>query len=265
MRRLLDHLGLLARGERKRLMTLCEVDAEDLDDMLAEIRSLDPRPCAGFDAQPAETLVPDLLLRPDRWGGWEIELNPDTLPRVLIDRRYATRLGRADPTARGFLAECRASGNWLIRSLEQRARSILTVASEIVRHQDAFLRDGIDGLKPLTLAMVAEATGLHESTVSRVTANKYIATGRGIFELKFFFTNAVGGAEGVSAETVRQRIRTMLAAEPLGRVLSDDAIVQRLQDDGIEIARRTVAKYRKQLGIGSSAERRRAQALRAGR
>jgi RNA polymerase sigma-54 factor len=261
MRRLLGHLDLLARGERKRLMALCGVDAGDLADMLAEIRALDPRPCAAFGAGRAETLVPDLLLRPDRWGGWEIELNPDTLPRVLIDQRYAARLGRAGADARGFVAECRASGNWLIRSLDQRARTILKVAAEIVRHQDAFFRDGIGGLKPLTLAMVAEATGLHESTASRVTANKYIATGRGIFELKFFFTNAVGGAEGMSAETARQRIRALVAAEPPGRVLSDDAIVERLQKDGVDIARRTVAKYRKQLGIGSSAERRRARAL----
>ncbi|HSF94741.1 MAG TPA: RNA polymerase factor sigma-54, partial [Thermohalobaculum sp.] len=260
MRRLVDHLPLLAQGERRRLMAACGVDAEDLADMILEIRALDPRPCAGFAAERAETLIPDLLLRPGRFGGWELELNPDTLPKVLIDNRYAAQLRRGGGAARAFVSECRAGANWLIRSMDQRARTILTVATEIMRHQDRFLTDGVSGLKPLTLAMAAEATGLHESTASRVTANKYIATPRGIFELKFFFTNQVG-AEGLSAETVRQRIRAMVAAEEPGAVLSDDAIVELLQEDGIDIARRTVAKYRKQLGIGSSAERRRRKAF----
>ena len=260
MRLLLDNLSLLAQGERKRLMALCGVDAEDLADMLAEIRALNPRPCGDFAAERAETLVPDVLLRPGRFGGWEVELNPDTLPKVLVDNRYAALLSRGGAEARAFVSECRAGANWLIRSMDQRARTILTIATEIVRQQDRFLSHGIAGLKPLTLAMVAEATGLHESTASRVTSNKYLATPRGIFELKFFFTNAVG-AEGLSAETVRQRIREMVAAEDPGTILSDDAIVELLQKDGIEIARRTVAKYRGQLGIGSSAERRRRKAL----
>jgi RNA polymerase sigma-54 factor len=258
MRCLLGHLDSLARGERRRLMTLCGVDAEDLEGMLADLRSLDPRPCAGFSIQRAETLIPDILMRPDRWGGWEVELNPETQPRVLMDRRYAARLGRAGAEARGFLTECRSGASWLIRSLDQRARSILTVTTHILRHQDAFFAQGIEGLKPLTLAMVAETTGLHESTVSRVTANKYIATPRGTFELKFFFTNAAGGAEGMTAESVRHRIRALVAVEAPGAVLSDERIVERLREDGIEIARRTVVKYRKQLGIGSSAQRRRA-------
>jgi RNA polymerase sigma-54 factor len=263
MRRLLDHLPLLAQGDRKRLMALCGVDAEDLADMLAEIRALNPRPCDGFDATPAEALIPDLLVRAGRFGGWEIEVNPDTLPRVLIDNRYAAHLprgGAGASEARAFMAECRASASWLVRSLDQRARTMVKVAAEIMRQQDGFLTHGISALKPLTLAMVAEATGLHESTASRVTANKHVATPRGIFELRFFFTNAVG-AEGLSAETVRQRIRAMVKAEAPGAVLSDDAIVELLQEDGIDIARRTVAKYRKQLGIGSSAERRRSGVL----
>lgn len=262
MQRLLDHLDLVARGDRRRLMLLCGADAEDLSEMLVELRALDPRPCAGFGATRAETLVPDVLLRRGRAGSWEIELNPDTLPKVLLDRRYAAELHRAGGAARSFAAECRASGSWLIRSLDQRARTILKVATEVVRQQDGFFEHGVEGLRPMTLAMVAAETGLHESTASRVTANKFIATERGIFELKFFFTNAVGGAEGASAEAVRQRIRTMVAAEQPGQVLSDDAIAERLQADGIDVARRTVAKYRKQLGIGSSAERRRMQALR---
>jgi RNA polymerase sigma-54 factor len=268
MRRLIDNLALLERGDRRRLRALCGVDDEDFADMLAELRTLDPRPCAGFDAVRAETLIPDLFLRRLSWGGWEVELNTETLPRVLVDNRYAAQLagaGRgarsaAGREARAFVADCRANATWLVRSLDQRARTMLAVASEIVRRQDGFFTEGIAGLKPLTLRMVADATGLHESTASRVTSNKHIATERGVFELKFFFTNAVG-ADGVAAEAVRHRIRAMVAAEGPGDVLSDDIIVERLQKDGVDIARRTVAKYRNALGIPSSVERRRRRAL----
>jgi RNA polymerase sigma-54 factor len=275
MRRLVDNLDLLERGERRRLRALCGVDEEDFADMLAELRALDPRPCAGFQAERAETLIPDVFLRRapgGYWGGggWEIELNSETLPRVLVDNRYAARLaaaggkvgGEAGREARAFVSDCRASASWLVRSLDQRARTILTVATEIVRQQDRFFAEGIAGLKPLTLSMVAEATGLHESTASRVTSNKYIATERGIFELKFFFTNAVGG-QGLAAAAVRDRIRVMIGAEAPGEILSDDMIVERLQVDGADIARRTVAKYRRVLGIPSSIERRRLKVMMA--
>lgn len=266
MRRLVDNLDLVERGERRRLRALCGVDEEDFADMLAELRALDPRPCARFQAERAETLIPDVFLRRAPGGTWEIELNPETLPRVLVDNRYAAQLaaarGGAGREARAFVSDCRASANWLKRSLDQRARTILTVATEIVRQQDRFFAEGIAGLKPLTLRMVAEATGLHESTASRVTSNKYIATERGIFELKFFFTNAVG-PEGLAAAAVRHRIRAMINAELPGGILADDTIVERLQEDGIDIARRTVAKYRGVLGIPSSVERRRLQAMMA--
>ena len=266
MRRLVDNLDLVERGERRRLRALCGVDEEDFADMLAELRTLDPRPCARFQAERAETLIPDVFLRRAHGGTWEIELNPETLPRVLVDNRYAAQLatarGGAGREARAFVSDCRASANWLKRSLDQRARTILTVATEIVRQQDRFFAEGIAGLKPLTLRMVADATGLHESTASRVTSNKYIATERGIFELKFFFTNAVG-PEGLAATAVRHRIRAMINAEAPGGILADDTIVERLQEDGIDIARRTVAKYRGVLGIPSSVERRRLQAMMA--
>jgi len=267
MRRLLDNLALLERGEGRRLRLACGVDEEDFVDMLAELRALDPRPCSGFSAEPVETVVADVLLRRapggPMGGGWEIELNPQTLPRLLIDNRYAAELAAGGGEARAFVTDCRANANWLKRSLDQRARSILAVTTEIVRRQEAFFAEGITGLRPLTLRMVADELDMHESTVSRVTSNKYMATERGLFDLKFFFTNPVG-AEGMSAATVRHRIRAMVDAEPPRQILSDDVIVERLQKDGIEIARRTVAKYRKALGIPSSVERRRLKALTPG-
>ena len=268
MQALLDNLDLLARGDWKRLRAVCGVDAEDLADMVGELRRLDPRPCAAFGAVEPETVVPDILLRRTTWGGWHLELNAETLPRVLLDRDYAAEIGGRDcAETRRYLADCMASANWLIRSLDQRARTILKIATEIVRHQQRFFDDGIAGLRPLNLRTVAEAVGMHESTASRVTSNKYIATERGIFELKFFFSNAVGGdadgsGGGIAAESVRHRIRAMVDAEPPAAVLSDDEIVERLHAEGIEIARRTVAKYRKSLNIPSSIERRRHKALR---
>lgn len=262
MAELVANLELVARSERRRLRALCGVDDADLTEMLAELRALDPRPGAAFAHERAETRVPDVLLRRGA-GGWELELNPETLPRLLVDRRYALRLRAGGKQTHRFLAEASASAHWLVRSLDQRARTILAVASEVVRRQEAFLDEGVSALKPLTLRMVAEATGLHESTVSRVTANKAMATPRGVLDLRFFFTNAVG-EDGPAAEAVRHRIRGLIAAEAAGAILSDDAIVEKLQADDIEIARRTVAKYRNALGIPSSAERRRLKAALAG-
>lgn len=260
MTALLGNLELVARGERRRLCALCCVDDADLGDMLSELRALDPRPGTAVAEERPATRVPDVLLRRAPQGGWDIELNPETLPRVLIDRRYAARLGPGGAEARSFLAECRATAHWLTRSLDQRARTIVAVSAEIVRRQEAFLAEGISALRPLTLRMVAEATGLHESTISRVTANKCMATPRGVLDLRFFFTNAVG-EDGTAAEAVRHRIRALIEAEAPGAVLSDDAIVARLEGDGIAIARRTVAKYRNALGIASSAERRRLKSV----
>lgn len=267
MRRLLANLSLLARGERGRLRRLCGVDDAGLNAMTGAIRRLDPRPGAGFDMAEPQVLIPDILMRPARHGGREIELNADTLPRVLIDRTYAAMVGPTpDQDTHRWLGAAEADANWLVRNLDQRARTILTVTAEIMRRQARFFEEGAAGLRPLTLRAVADATGLHESTVSRVTSNKYIATERGIFELKFFFTNAVGDsrdpAAGIAAESIRHRIRALVGAEDPHRVLSDDAIVARLGTEGIVIARRTVAKYRKSLNIPSSATRRRGNVMR---
>ncbi len=260
MAALLDHLHLLARREMTELRAICGVDAEDLADMVAELRRLDPKPGTRFDAEPLAPLVPDILMRREEAGSFRLELNPDTLPRVLVNHAFHARVsvGARGPE-RTFLAERLAAANWLVRSLEQRAETILKVAAEIVRRQNGFFEHGIGHLRPLILRDVAEMVEMHESTVSRVTANKYIATPRGIFELKYFFTTAIAGVDGEthSAEAVRQRIRALIDEEPPAAVLSDDAIVAALRREGVDIARRTVAKYREALRIPSSVQRRR--------
>ena len=264
MQALLDNLDLLARRDLRRLMRLCGVDAEDLNEMVAEIRALDPKPGSRFDPVTAQPLVPDVLMRRSPDGGWVLELNPDTMPRVLVNRAFHPRVAlRGRNEERSFLAERLQSANWLVKSLQQRAETILKVAAEIVAQQDGFFRHGIGHLRPLTLRDVAEAVSLHESTISRVTANKSMATPRGVFELKYFFTAALSGTSGEShsAEAVRHRIRALVHAEPAAAVLSDEAIAAALRDEGVAISRRTVAKYREALRIPGSAQRRREKSL----
>jgi RNA polymerase sigma-54 factor len=262
MAALVSHLDLVARRDLPALRRLCGVDDEDLADMLAELRSLDPRPGRAFGSAPVQTLVPDVIVRPSPDGGWVVELNSATLPRVLINHTYlaAVTSKRQRDGEKAYLADCLQSANWLVKSLDQRARTILKVATEIVRQQDAFLAEGVQHLRPLNLKTVADAISMHESTVSRVTSNKYMATSRGIFELKYFFTAAISAADGGeahSAEAVRHRIRRLIDEEPPEAILSDDVIVKTLRDSGIDIARRTVAKYREAMRIPSSVERRR--------
>jgi len=266
MATLLDHLDLLARRELRQLCTLCGVDMEDMTDMLAEIRRLDPKPAAGYDADMPVTVVPDVLMRVAPDGGWILELNPETMPRVLVNQAFHARvMPRADRAEKTFLAEQLQSASWLVKSLQQRAQTILKVAAEIVRRQEDFFRHGISHLRPLILRDVAEQVEMHESTVSRVTANKYIATPRGVFELKFFFTTAINstGGNSHSSEAVRHRIRALVESETLEDVLSDDAIVTALRKEGVDIARRTVAKYRDALHIPSSVQRKREKAAMA--
>jgi RNA polymerase sigma-54 factor len=262
MQALVAHLDLLARRDFATLKRICRVDEEDLVDMLAEIRTLDPKPGAAFASGIADTVTPDVMVGAAPDGSWTVELNPDALPRVLVDQTYFAEVSRhaRSPAEKAFLGDCLQSANWLTRSLDQRARTILKVATEIVRQQDAFLVNGIRHLKPLNLRTVADAIAMHESTVSRVTSNKYMLTPRGVFELRFFFTAAIASAEGGeahSAEAVRDRIRELIDGEPAIEVLSDDAIVDILRKGGVDIARRTVAKYREGMNIPSSVQRRR--------
>ena len=265
MAMLLTRLDLVARRDIAQLSTLCNVDGEDIAEMLAEIRSLNPKPGLAFGAEQVAPVVPDVFVRTGPDGGWLVELNSDTLPRLLVNSRYYSQVskGARDKDSKTYLLDCLNNANWLVKSLDQRARTILKVASEIVRQQDAFLTYGVRHLKPLNLRTIADAISMHESTVSRVTSNKYIATPRGLFELKYFFTasiQSVDGAESHSAEAVRDRIREMIDKEEPREILSDDRIVSLLTADGVHIARRTVAKYREAMRIPSSVERRRLKA-----
>ena len=266
MQALLDNLPLLASRNIPALMRLCGVDAADVADMVVEIKSLDPRPGLAFDPPLAQLVVPDILMRAQPDGGWLVELNSDTLPRVLVNSRYFARICQAtrSKAEKDYLTERLHAANWLVKSLHQRATTILKVAGEIVRQQDAFFRHGVQSLRPLILRDIADAIGMHESTVSRVTSNKYMATPRGLYELKYFFTSAIpasGGNGAHSAEAVRHRIRGLIDGEPRDNTLSDERIVELLQRDGVDIARRTVAKYREAMRIPSSVQRRREKLL----
>jgi len=262
MQTFLNNLELLAKRDLPGLMDVCDVDEEDIQDMVAEIRELDPKPGSAFNHDVAQPMIPDVIMRAKADGGWRIDLNSETLPRVLVNNTYYAEIssGEMSKKDKRYIQDCLHSANWLVKSLHQRATTILKVASEIVSQQDAFFRQGVSALKPLVLRDVADVIEMHESTVSRVTSNKYIATPRGIFELKYFFTSSVGGSgggDGHSSESVRQMIKTMIDDEDPQKILSDDKIVKLLKAQGMDVARRTVAKYRDSLGLSSSVQRRR--------
>ncbi|MBO6687832.1 MAG: RNA polymerase factor sigma-54 [Henriciella sp.] len=261
MQTFLENLHLVAKHDIKGLGEACGVDKEDVMDMIAELRSLSPRPASGFATEATIAVAPDVFVKEMPNGMFAVELNSETLPRVLMDKAYYAEVSALPmrDKEKEFISECASNATWLIKSLDQRARTILKVASEIVRQQDAFFAHGVAHLRPLNLKQVADAIEMHESTVSRVTSNKYMATPRGLFELKYFFSAAIpstGGGEAHSAEAVRYRIKQLIEDEG-EKVLSDDKIVEILTEFGIEIARRTVAKYRESLGIPSSVQRRR--------
>ena len=266
MQALLDHLDMLAKRDLAGLLRVCGVDAEDLSEMIGEIRALDPKPALAFDHSVAAPVIPDVLMRAAPDGGWIIEMNNDTLPRVLVNTRYYAKISGSarSKDEKSYLSERFQSANWLVKSMHQRANTILKVATEIVRQQEGFFQRGVQHLRPLVLRDIAEVISMHESTVSRVTSNKYMATPRGIYELKYFFTQAIAGSDGGeshSAESVRHRIKTLIDNEGPTDVLSDDRIVEILKADGVDIARRTVAKYREALRIPSSVQRRREKVM----
>ena len=265
METMLANLEMIGSGELNALRKKCEVDEEDFAQMLADIRRCNPKPGSGFAAEDVQAVIPDVIVRRAKGGGWHLELNPDALPRVLVNRHYAADVGaRAnDKEAKKFMTEQLANANWLVKALDQRANTILKVAQEIVKQQDKFLLHGIRFLKPLVLKDIAAAVGMHESTISRVTTSKFMATPRGTLELKFFFTSSINagtGANDFSSKTVMYYIKELVMGEDVKAILSDDAIVQRLKDRNIDVARRTVTKYREEMGIPSSVVRRRQKA-----
>lgn len=262
MQILVENLHLLGRHDLMALKRLCAVDDEDLADMIAEVRALNPRPGLVYGEGVAQPVVPDVFVRQAADGTWAVELNNETLPKVLVNQHYYAQLSTqaSDKKDKQFLSECLSTANWLVRALDQRARTILKVSSEIVRQQEGFFSHGVRQLRPLTLRDIADVIDMHESTVSRVTSGKFMATSRGVFELKFFFTSAIQSSEGgeaYSSESVRDRIRTLIDEEDPAKILSDDRLVDMLKSEGIDIARRTVAKYREAMRIPSSVQRRR--------
>ena len=262
---LIDNLELLALGRIAQLQRMCGVDDEDMADMIRELRSYDPKPGLRFGASSADVVVPDVIVTPTR-SGWSVEINAASLPRVLVNQKYRSELTRGAKTreTRMWLNENVQSANWLVRALEQRQQTIIAVATELVRQQQGFFTHGVAGLKPLTLKMIAEAVDLHESTVSRVTSNKYLSCPRGVLELKYFFTGGIAatdGGEAASALSVKAAIKALIAQEAADDILSDDTLVELLREKGFDLARRTVAKYREAIGIGSSVQRRRARAI----
>lgn len=262
---LLRNLDLVARGDMAGLVRKCGVDREDIVEMIRELKAYDPKPGLRYGGEAATAVVPDVFVVRSPDGSWQVTLNQATLPRLIIDREYQSELAAgADRATTSFVNECVASANWLLKALDQRARTIVRVATEIVRLQQGFFEQGVSQLKPLTLRQVADLIEMHESTVSRVTSHKYLLCERGLFELKYFFTSGVGSGDGetASALAVKDRIARLIAAEGED-VLSDDKLVEVLQGEGFDIARRTVAKYREALGLGSSVQRRRARALKA--
>lgn len=266
MDKFLNNLDLLGRGDLAALKRICQITQEDLSDMIKEIQELNPKPGLAIGGETAQMVVPDIYIKRNAQGVWHVELNSATLPKVLVSQRYYAELksGAKDEKAKEFLSECLADANWLIKALDQRAKTIVRVATELVRQQEAFFNHGVRHLKPLNLRAIAEEIDMHESTVSRVTSNKYLSCNRGVYELKYFFTSAIASATGEgdhSAEAVRDRIRSLIEDETLDNILSDDAIVDILKREEIDIARRTVAKYREAMRIPSSVQRRRAKKM----
>ena len=264
MATMIAHLDLVAKGAFPQLKRICGVDDEDLADMIRELRGYDPKPGLKFGGEGAQAVVPDLYVRQTAQG-WAVEVNSGTLPRLLVNRRYYSELATgAAAKSKAWLSEQLAGANWLVRALDQRQRTIVKVTSEIVKQQEGFFLHGVAHMRPLTLRQVAEEIGMHESTVSRVTSNKYLSCARGLFELKYFFSSGISAVEGdgaMSAEAVKSRIRAMIEAEDAKAILSDETIAQRLSAEGHDIARRTVVKYREAMGYGSSVQRRRQKAL----
>jgi RNA polymerase sigma-54 factor len=270
---LLANLELMGSHDYRRLQQKCQVTEDEFRRMLVSLKRLDPKPALLFTHDVVQTLIPDVTMKrnrdPQQPGTWMVELNPDALPKVLVNQRYAAVVQQKGPgkvkkdkddQQTEYLIDKLHSAQFLIKALDQRAQSILKISAEIVRQQESFFAYGVAYLKPLILRDIAAVVEVHESTVSRITTQKYIETPRGVFELKYFFSSHVGGGTGAmehTAHAVKARIKALIDAEDAQKILSDDDLVELLKVEGIPIARRTVTKYREAMNIGSSVGRRR--------
>ncbi|WP_242472619.1 RNA polymerase factor sigma-54 [Ectothiorhodospira mobilis] len=254
-----EHLDALGARDHKGLQRRLRLDAEQLQQVIALIQTLNPRPGALISASAPEYIVPDVFVR-KREGRWQVELNPEIAPRLRVNPLYASYVRRADSSEDNtYLRNNLQEARWFIKSLQSRNETLLRVGTAIVEHQRAFLEYGEEAMKPLVLRDIAEQLEMHESTISRVTTQKYMHTPRGIFEFKYFFSSHVGTADGgeCSATAIRAMIRKLIAEEPGNKPMSDSKIAQILVDRGIHVARRTVAKYREAMAIPPSSERKR--------
>lgn len=262
MQKLLNNLELLASRDLKKLQKICNATDEDLSSMISDIKALNPKPAAAYFQEQNHSIIPDVIVRRNKYGEYRVELNQDSLPRVLINREYCKILQKTpgqDKQQKKYLKEKLGHAGFLIKALHQRAETILKISEEIVKAQRDFFESGINYLKPLLLKDIAETVEMHESTVSRVTTGKYMETPVGTFELKYFFSAAAGtynGSSTTSTASIKHRIKKIIDGEGT-KVLSDDAIVEVMAAQSIKIARRTVAKYREEMGIPGSAERKR--------
>lgn len=252
-------LELLARNDIARLARRLHASEDDVAAAAVLIRSLDPRPGAALDATPVEYVAPDVYALRDG-SRWRVSLNLDAQPRLGLNQHYCGLIARARGEDASWMRGQLQEARWLIKSLESRAETLLKVAEAIVRRQSAFLDYGPEAMHPLVLREVAEEVGMHESTISRVTTRKYLHTPRGTFELKYFFSSGVSTEDGgsASATAIQAMLRKLIDAEDARKPLSDQALAEELQRKGIQVARRTVAKYREGLRIPSSSERQRA-------
>jgi RNA polymerase sigma-54 factor len=256
-----DHLQLLGNRDYAQLMRLTRLKEPELRDAIAVIEQLNPRP--GSDIAPPSTsyIVPDVIVTKDaRTGRWLVELNPETAPKIRINSGYASLVKRADNSSdNNYLRDNLQEARWFIKSLQSRNETLMKVATRIVEHQKGFFEYGEEAMKPLVLHDIAEAVSMHESTISRVTTQKYMHTPKGIFELKYFFSSHVSTASGgeCSSTAIRALIKKLVATENTRKPLSDSKITKLLEDQGINVARRTIAKYRESLAIPPSNERKR--------
>jgi len=254
-----DHLDILGGRDYSLLMRRMKLKEDELRQIIDLIQTLNPRPGSQIEAGEPEYVVPDVIVRKHN-GRWLVELNQEAMPRLRVNAQYAGFVKRADSSADNtFMRNQLQEARWFIKSLLSRNETLMKVATQIVEHQRGFFEHGDEAMKPLVLHDIAEAVGMHESTISRVTTQKFMHTPRGIYELKYFFSSHVSTAEGgeCSSTAIRAIIKKLVAAENQKKPLSDSKIAGLLEEQGIQVARRTVAKYRESLGIAPSSERKR--------